>query len=84
LWGLNSNRYFSRPDVHHIVPIRYWDVEEEHEQMNHSRNLISLCRSCHSKLEGKFKGSNHKEFEKLAKDYLDIEETEEERGIFDY
>lgn len=82
--GLNSNRYFSRPDVHHIAPIRYWNVEEEHEMMNHPRNLISLCRSCHHKLEGKFKGRNHEEFEELAKDYLDIDETEKKKGIFDY
>lgn len=82
--GKNSNGYFQNPDVHHISPIRYWDVEEEHQEMNHLRNLICLCRSCHSKLEGKFKGRNHEEFEKLAKNYLDIEETEEKKGIFDY
>jgi len=71
-------------DVHHITPVRYWNIEEEHKEMNHLRNLISLCRSCHHRLEGKFKGRNHKEFEKLAKDYLDIEETERKKGIFDY
>jgi 5-methylcytosine-specific restriction endonuclease McrA len=72
------------PDVHHIVPIRFWKVEKEHEKMNHLRNLVSLCPTCHHKLEGKFKGRNHDEFEDLAKDYLDIEETEEKDSIFDY
>lgn len=82
--SVNGNEYFENPDVHHITPFRYWKVEEEHEKMNHSRNLISLCRSCHSKLEGKFKGRNHEEFEKLAKDYLDIDEKEEKQSVFDY
>ena len=79
-----STENLTNPDVHHITPIRYWKIEKEHEKMNHLRNLICLCRSCHRKLEGKFKGRNHEEFEKLAKDYLDIEETEEKKGIFDY
>lgn len=76
--------YGFKPDVHHITPFRYWKVEKEHKKMNHPRNLISLCRSCHSKLEGKFKGRNHEEFEKLAKDYLDIDEKEEKQSVFDY
>jgi len=84
----NSNvKYGVKPDVHHITPVRYWDIKEEHEEMNHPRNLISLCRSCHRELEGKFKGRNHKEFEKLAKDYLNIEcgESQEvKESLFDY
>ena len=58
------------PSVHHISPSRFWRVDEEHEKMNHERNLISLCRSCHHKVEGKFKGRNHNEFEELAREYL--------------
>jgi 5-methylcytosine-specific restriction endonuclease McrA len=74
-------------EIHHIIPVRYWDVEKEHDEMNHPRNLISLCRSCHNKLEGKFMGRNHDEFERLAKEYLDYDdrdENNEERSIFDY
>ena len=72
-------------DIHHITPIKFWNFENEKEKMNHPRNLITLCRSCHhSKLEGKFKGRNHKEFEELAKNYLDIDEKEEKRSVFDY
>jgi len=86
--GVNSKeKYNLKPDVHHITPVRYWNVEEEHQQMNHSRNLISLCKACHKPLEGKFKGRNHKEFEKLAKDYLNIEcgESQEvKESLFDY
>jgi len=86
--GVNTKeKYDLKPDVHHITPVRYWNVEEEHQQMNHSRNLISLCKACHKPLEGKFKGRNHKEFEKLAKDYLNIEcgESQEvKESLFDY
>lgn len=78
------------PDVHHITPARYWDVEKEYEQMNHERNLICLCRQCHHKTEGKFKGRNHEEFEKLAKEHFDIDVQAEgyaevaTRSVFDY
>jgi 5-methylcytosine-specific restriction endonuclease McrA len=77
-----GGREKKRPDVHHITPRKYWFIEDEYEDMNSLNNLISLCKSCHHKLEGKFKGRNHEEFEKLAKDYLDIEETEEKKGHF--
>jgi len=50
-------------DVHHITPVRFWKVEQEHEIMNQLNNLISLCRSCHRKYEGEFMGRNHGEFE---------------------
>lgn len=84
---LIDHEWFNNPDVHHITPARYWNIEEEYESMNHLRNLICLCRSCHHELEGKFKARNHEEFEKLARGYLDIE-FKEERGIkkslFDY
>jgi 5-methylcytosine-specific restriction endonuclease McrA len=58
------------PSVHHITPVRYWDVDSEHEKMNHPRNLICLCRSCHHRIEGRIKGRNHLNFEKLAKENL--------------
>jgi len=72
------------PDVHHIVPTRYWK-DSEHEKMNHPRNLICLCRSCHADLEGKFKGRNYEEFKQLARDYLDMEEEAvNDSSVFDY
>lgn len=80
----HREKFIGGLNIHHISPKKYWNVESEHEQMNHPRNLISLCFSCHRKVEGKFKGRNHEEFEKLAKDYLDVDETEEKKGIFDY
>jgi hypothetical protein len=61
------------PSVHHITPSRYWVVEKEHKKMNNLQNLICLCRSCHHKLEGEFKGRNHEQFEELARQYLDKE-----------
>ena len=82
----NSHGY--KPDIHHITPHNYWR-DEEHEEMNHPRNLICLCRSCHRKLEGKFKGRSYEEFKCLAKDYLDMEEALDvrdpsTRSVFDY
>lgn len=38
-----------RPDVHHIVPVRYWKIGKEHKTMNSLDNLICLCRNCHSR-----------------------------------
>jgi len=67
-------------EVHHITPARYWDTENRHKQMNHPRNLISLCISCHRELDGMFKGRNHVEFEELAREYMD----DQGKGVFDY
>lgn len=36
-------------DVHHIDP---FDPEEPHEHQNRLQNLITLCRNCHTKLQG--------------------------------
>jgi len=57
-------------DVHHITPVRYWDIENEHRMMNALHNLISVCRSCHNKYEGKFKGRSHEDFEVGIKENL--------------
>jgi len=59
-----------RIEVHHITPKRFWIVEKEHEKMNHPRNLITLCKQCHAKLESCFKARNHNRFEELAKESL--------------
>ena len=77
----------SRPNVHHIAPSRYWDIEEKHESMNSLNNLISLCDSCHSRLEGKFKGRNHEKFEELARGFMGLDTQEESKikqSLFDY
>jgi len=79
-----TNFYRSKPDVHHITPERYWKTEE-HEKMNHPRNLISLCVPCHRKLEGKFKGRNYEEFKSLAKEELGMTDKKpEEKSVFNY
>ena len=78
------NDCFDNPDVHHITPKYYWDVDEEYETMNNLRNLICLCRSCHRKLEGKFKGRNYEEFKSLGKEELGIDEEPERGSVFDY
>lgn len=70
-------------EVHHISPCRYWNVDEEHEQMNHPRNLISLCISCHRELDGMFKGRDHEDFEELARDYMGVGDSLK-RSIFEY
>ena len=70
-------------EVHHITPERYWR-DDEHEQMNNPRNLICLCRLCHRKLEGKFKGRNYEEFKRLGKEELGIDEEPDQGNVFDY
>lgn len=54
-------------NVHHIRPVRKWEVEEEHEKMNSLENLICLCRSCHGKLEGKWQDASPEEFARRGK-----------------
>ena len=41
------------PDVHHIVPVRFFEESEEHdiEDAHTLSNVISLCISCHRKAE---------------------------------
>jgi hypothetical protein len=54
------------PDVHHINPVRNYNIKQDYEEMNDLNNLISLCRSCHNKVEGKWKDLSVEEFkEKL-------------------
>ena len=60
-----------------------WREMEEHEQMNHPLNLISLCISCHRELDGMFKGRDHEDFEELARDYMGVEGSLK-RSIFEY
>lgn len=62
-----ENKLGQRPDLHHIEPARYWDVEKEHEEMNNSDNLISLCRSCHRTYQGLWRSLEPEEFAKEAK-----------------
>lgn len=38
-----------RLDVHHIIPLKEFDVPEEANDLD---NLITLCRECHKKWEG--------------------------------
>jgi len=60
---LKTERNIGRkPDVHHINPVRNWNVKREHEQMNNLNNLVSLCRNCHIKLEGRWKKKSSIDF----------------------
>jgi len=43
------NEYGRDLDVHHIIPKRRFDTDE---QANQAENLITLCRGCHQKWEG--------------------------------
>ena len=56
------------PDVHHIKPSKDWDIEAKHKNMNDLDNLVSLCRKCHMKFEGKWTEFNSDEFVKRCKD----------------
>jgi len=64
----SENEMGFRPDVHHIIPVRKWNVEKEDEQMNHLDNLICLCKSCHKKLEGDMQSYNYEEFKQEARE----------------
>lgn len=63
-----------RPSVHHIKPRSKFveDGEYDYESACKRRNLITLCTSCHMKLEGKFIGAPHDNFEQLSKNLLGI------------
>jgi hypothetical protein len=81
----SSNCNGWKMDVHHINPKDNWIVKEEHEEMNDPSNLISLCRSCHLSLEGRFYDNSVEEFAEKSKAYLNINSDQEEnRSIFDY
>jgi len=47
--GIHEDEYGQELSVHHITPVREF---EQVEQANELSNLVSLCRSCHSKWEG--------------------------------
>jgi len=65
-----KNELGQKPDLHHIEPARYWNVEKEHEEMNDSGNLITLCRSCHRTYQGLWRSLEPKKFaEKARKDF---------------
>lgn len=64
----SENEMNFRPDVHHIIPVRKWCVEEEHEEMNDLDNLICLCKSCHKRLEGEMQSYNYEEFKEEARE----------------
>lgn len=48
LCGKGADEIGRNPDVHHIKPIR---EHEDPRQAHDLENLITLCRSCHSKVE---------------------------------
>lgn len=63
------------PSVHHIKPRFYWNVKEEHEEMNSLNNLICLCMSCHGRLEEKFMESDINEFIERSRSELGIRKS---------
>jgi len=71
-----------RPDIHHIRPAREWNTEEEHEEMNSPKNLISLCRSCHRRFQGKWRSLEPDEFSEKCRE--EIAKGEIKRSLFDY
>ena len=53
--GISQKKHGRSLDVHHIVPFKTFNYipgeNESHLQANALDNLISLCRSCHTKME---------------------------------
>ena len=52
--------------VHHIKPARKFNIEKEYKEMNREENLITICRGCHMKVEGKCQDLNAKKFKNRA------------------
>lgn len=55
--------------VHHITP-RLEFEDGNWREMNDLSNLVSLCPSCHGTFEGKFTGTDPKEFVRKARQKL--------------
>ncbi|MFC6990357.1 HNH endonuclease [Haladaptatus sp. GCM10025707] len=51
--GTDTDDLGRNPDVHHIVPVRWFVESEKHSRTDaHTlQNVISLCPSCHRKAE---------------------------------
>lgn len=68
---------FEDLDVHHIKPAREFIDDNgtaDYDAMNDSSNLITLTKSCHGRLEGKFTDCDPDEFVEKAREYLSIEQ----------
>lgn len=48
LCGITEKELGKQLDVHHIIPYRLFESPTEANRLN---NLITLCRSCHNKIE---------------------------------
>lgn len=51
--GTTKEELGRNPDVHHIVPVRWFDQSEEHEiaDAHTLDNVVSLCIDCHRKAD---------------------------------
>lgn len=63
--GKSNSEMNREPAVHHITPRSRFD-EGEWRKMNATSNLVTLCHSCHGKLEGEFTDCSPSEFAKKA------------------
>jgi len=63
--------------VHHITPRwRHWfDDRYSWFTVNDLENLVTLCASCHTKLEGKFEDTDPETFARKGKQWLDLEQA---------
>lgn len=54
LCGITHSELGQNPDVHHIVPVRWFVDSDDHTRADaHTLdNVISLCRACHRQAEG--------------------------------
>ena len=50
LCGVKQNELSEQLCIHHIQPFSEFGLQN-HKKANQLKNLISLCRSCHSKVE---------------------------------
>jgi hypothetical protein len=77
----NEEEFSKKLDVHHIIPFRLFD---KFEHGNDLRNLITLCKSCHGKVEAvsyeEIDCINSEMVENIINDY-NIETNTEMSGV---
>lgn len=75
--GLDENKHiklFGKSlDTHHIKPQKQFEKENgeiDFEEANKQSNLVSLCKVCHGKIEGKISNCSKDEFIQSAKEMI--------------
>jgi 5-methylcytosine-specific restriction endonuclease McrA len=63
--GIDQSELYRKLDVHHIVRFMSFGLDR-YEEANRLDNLISLCPSCHAKVEGKVNVEQYRKSKKSS------------------